>query len=870
MINYRRRKGFLNITLFGKNRAKIAERNYVGLMFGGFGVFLVALGVFVLKKFILAMPIHLEFVIYLPVCLLFMMGVRFLYDKHSNIVPIAANVWYVLIFVVVMHIRIVYNYPRDFFIYAVVAGLLALQFIAEPLCLILGQLMGAALYCLGMYIGNGEMLKEVEILQIAVVCLIAVTAGVISSYLRVEGLIFNEEMTSFIDETKGAFVSEYEDVYWEGRNKYSILSGNAIKPRKVFSFVFSVTKRKIEHVRAKNLFSLSEGMAWSEAKERFLSRSIDIGSKRRLEDLLDIEAIERKAYAGVRRFSAMGGFVFSKNDILWFDMELVVKIHPVSGEIIGTMLMEDVTEERIMMGVLHRIVENSCDFDCCYVKDSDYSIFFRVDDTKELRAELNASYPQITETYARTKLAPETAEEYLKKAEIGNVIKELDENGLLDIYVDEIAPAGSIRKKLFQYSYMGPSGLFINILKQDITEMVSREEKINRALEQALSEKDKAMSVQKDFLTRMSHEIRTPMNAILGLSAMLEDDSADKKTMFENIQKIRYSGQFLLSLVNDVLDMSKIEQNKFNIKSESVTFTDLLKAVDMMIVPMCTKKGIRYDCDFELPKDTAVLGDRMRLTQIFVNLLSNAVKYTPAGGSIRFEGRTVSETGAKVDCVFKVIDDGIGMSEEFQKHLFEPFSQESRVVNPEFSGTGLGLAIVKGIVEAFGGSIKVESEQNKGSTFEVSLSFNKLEPSYTEEEVIVESDFSGKCFLVVEDNEINRDIAVALLERKKAIVETASNGEEAVVMFMSSAAFKYDAILMDIRMPVMDGEKAADHIRKSGRADAESVLIVAMTANVPAFDSTEPESSVFDRFLPKPVDPKILYKVLEDGLSKIN
>lgn len=515
-------------------------------------------------------------------------------------------------------------------------------------------------------------------------------------------------------------------------------------------------------------------------------------------------------------------------------------------------------DANLLMSIFNEIIKNSCDFDLCFEVDGDHSLI--VKDTIEGKACMarDLPYRDIVLNYASQRVVPEEKEAYLKMAEISNVVEKLKENKAYTIYVSERTPDGRILRKALKHTFLEGDERIINVVKTDITGAVEREERANARLAEALKDKERAMSAQRDFLTRISHEVRTPMNAIIGLADILEEDKDDPAALDKAIRQIKYSGEFLLNLVNDVLDVSRIEQDRFTVRSERASFSDLFEAIDMMIVPMCQQKDITYGYYSDIPAECFIKTDIMRLTQLFINLLSNSVKYTNNGGTVNFEARRVSEDNTHIACEFKVIDNGIGMSPEFQKHIFEPFKQEARIAGTEFSGTGLGLAIVKGIVDALGGTVEVRSTVGRGSLFKVCLDFEKVAMSDEDSKVQEVSDLSGRHILVVEDNEINREIAATLLSKKNAETFTAENGAVAVDMFQASEEGFYDTVLMDIRMPVMGGLEAAEMIRSLNRSDSKTVRIIAMTADIIEVTKDSP----FDAALTKPVNPKVLYSTI--------
>ena len=391
-------------------------------------------------------------------------------------------------------------------------------------------------------------------------------------------------------------------------------------------------------------------------------------------------------------------------------------------------------------------------------------------------------------------------------------------------------------------------------------------QKQDAELEKALMQAKAANHAKTDFLSRMSHDLRTPMNAIIGLSALTIDDAANPDIVCENMAKMRQASDFMLGLINDILDMAKIEDGSVKLSMEPYAYNDFLTNMKTMFVPQCEAKGIEvHFAETEL--NPVGITDIIRINQIFFNIFSNAVKYTPTGGKIdcyiqnkKLEGRIISG-----DYVIK--DTGIGMSKEFQSHLFEPFMQEDSEVTPELQGSGLGLSITKQLVELMGGSIKVESEQGKGTSVIVHLSFElaDMNKKVSEEKNKAEDHVSilaGKKVLLAEDHPLNAQIARKLLEKINMQVTYAENGKIAIDKFQASDLHTFDVILMDIRMPEKDGLQAAKEIRQLDREDASSVIIIAMSANAYSDDVQKSLQAGMNGHLAKPVDPSVLYETI--------
>ena len=399
-------------------------------------------------------------------------------------------------------------------------------------------------------------------------------------------------------------------------------------------------------------------------------------------------------------------------------------------------------------------------------------------------------------------------------------------------------------------------------------EMSNEREKVRlEALEKSAEEKNQ-------FFANISHDLRTPLNAIIGFSdlALKKPNSADTQ---EYMQKINSSGKLMLDLVNDTLTLSKINSGKLELQLEPMATTSqgLFFTVWEDIKTMAAAKNITFTVSTEQAMNRVVLLDKLKMQKIMLNLLGNAVKYTPAGGHITV--RLWNETGAagRIDSLFSVQDDGIGIKPEFQAKIFEPFTQEQRR-GYETTGTGLGLTIVKQLVELMGGTISLVSEVNKGSTFTIRLHFQEAsgaavhatEAAKVYEKQIEAVDFTGKKILVCEDNKLNREIACILLKAKGITVVTAENGRLGVATYLASHEGEYDAILMDLRMPEMDGFTATAQIRRTERFDAKTIPIIAMTADVFAEDIQKCLAAGMNDHIAKPIKPQVMFQTLAKHL----
>ena len=388
--------------------------------------------------------------------------------------------------------------------------------------------------------------------------------------------------------------------------------------------------------------------------------------------------------------------------------------------------------------------------------------------------------------------------------------------------------------------------------------------------ENAFEVAENANHAKSDFLANMSHDIRTPMNAIMGMTTLIERDAQLPDKVREYTKKIQCSSRHLLGIINDVLDMSKIESGKTIINVGEFYLPELLEQMDAAFRPQTDAKKQKFEIMIQNLEHKWLLGDSMRLLQILNNLLSNAYKYTPVGGTICIEVQEMEQSSSSyAKLCFKVMDNGIGMSREFLAQIYDSFTREERSVTNTIQGTGLGMSIVKSLVDLMGGSIDVESMQGKGTCFELILDFRIPERSVEdcskqeEKEETDTSPLKGMHFLCAEDNELNAEILKELLHMEGADCVICPNGRAVVETFEQSAPGDYDMILMDVQMPVMNGYEAAKAIRRGNHPLALAIPIVAMTANAFSEDVQKSLSAGMNTHISKPMDMKKLLRVVQ-------
>ena len=407
---------------------------------------------------------------------------------------------------------------------------------------------------------------------------------------------------------------------------------------------------------------------------------------------------------------------------------------------------------------------------------------------------------------------------------------------------------------------------------QTMKEMEIVNQKLKKAKNvttEALQTAENANKAKTDFLSNMSHDIRTPMNAIIGITSLIRHDAGNKAKVIEYADKIDISSQHLLGIINDVLDMSKIEAGKTVFKYSDFSILDFLQELDTIFHSQIYEKQQTFTIIKENIQHEWVNGDQVHLMQIFSNLLSNAIKYTQEGGKIQFlveECETKSSVYAKYR--FLVSDNGLGISADFKKTIFDPFTRTESSVTNKIQGTGLGMAITRNLVEAMGGTIDVESELGQGSCFEVLMDLKIAEDrtvALAAQEETDEQDgniLQGMRFLCAEDNELNAEILTELLKIEGAECTICENGEEILKAFEQSAPGDYDMILMDVQMPVMNGYEATKAIRRSSHKLAKTIPIIAMTANAFSEDIQHSFAAGMNAHVSKPVEMKVLEKTI--------
>ena len=557
----------------------------------------------------------------------------------------------------------------------------------------------------------------------------------------------------------------------------------------------------------------------------------------------------------------------------YFDMKVAgIGAAPYDKVVIGIV---DVTESKSIE------VENRKNSRIVEALSDDYSAVFYIDAKTETvrlyRADedvlhrfgdvlkKNIKYSDMVQIYITNNAVIKEDDEAYRYVECNTMIEDVKKKGILTFNYTRLFK-GERRQYRLKAVKVEEDGEFKGIVLgfRDVEEEYRKDIETQELLRAALEEAKHASSSKSNFLFNMSHDIRTPMNAILGFVALAQNETDNPDKLLDYLDKIEKSGQHLLGLINDVLDMARIESGRIDLHEAPFDLEEQFnETVDMFGIDM-DKKGLKFKSNLNIT-DRIVDADSLRTKQIMLNLLGNALKYTKEGGTVTFKikQKTSNKNGFAIYQI-SVKDTGIGMSKEFQKHLFDLFERENRSAVTGVQGTGLGLAITKRLVELMNGEITCNSSLGKGTEFKCTIRLKVVDADYVEEEEenIDLSLLEGKKVLLVEDNDLNREIARTILEEVGMVVEEATDGTVAVDMLGKKKRSDYDVVLMDIQMPYMDGYKATRIIRNAEVRTKGHVPIIAMTANAFEEDKAKAFEAGMDAHIAKPVDTKELYREL--------
>ena len=804
----------------------------------------------------------------------------------------------------------------------------------------------------------------------------------------------------------GSSIDIHEHVMLEQRFKQELeYSAGLEEPSLINKAQCNITKGIVtSYLSAVNTAVTTAGASYEDAVDCLAMAAVEREKREELRRILKASNIIDAYSRGENYYTLDYQRKASDGTLFWASTTVRVYQNPDTGDIMIFMYTYNIEDKKTAEIIVDRVVDTNFEYLILF-----NTVTGKVEKTIDKSGTFGPAiegqqYEDVVIEALSGEILPEEREEYLPLFYIKNVSDKLDRNGSYSISSDILDhDSGELRHKLWGFNWFDKHHMKILSYRSDITEAYRQEQHQKEALSAALTAAKQANVAKSDFLSRMSHEIRTPMNAIIGMTAIAARSIGNDEQVTDCISKIGISSRFLLSLINDILDMSRIESGKMLLKKEKIPFTEFITGVNTICHTQAAAKDVEYECIVDPVVDDYYIGDAMKLQQVLVNILGNAVKFTSSGGKVTFAVSQRNKTKNDALLRFVISDTGIGMGEEFIPHLFEPFEQESMGITSGYGGTGLGLAISKNIVDLMDGKIQVRSIKDLGTEFTVDVklgiteeekqrskkqhahNFSHLKTLVVDDDITVcesavltlkeigitaewvdsgrravnrvqekwekcqyydmilidwkmpemdgietsrrireivgpdvtiiimtaydwsaiekeakavgvnmlmskpmfkstlisafskaldqkeeeqeelpveEYDFKGRRLLLVEDQPLNAEIAQMILEDVGFLVETAENGLRAIEMFSKSEEGYYDAILMDIRMPIMDGLQASMNIRHLSNKDAKSIPIIAMTADAFDEDADKSKAAGMNMHLAKPIDPPKLYRTL--------
>ena len=574
----------------------------------------------------------------------------------------------------------------------------------------------------------------------------------------------------------------------------------------------------------------------------------------------------RRFLQGERAFSEEFMAELKDGRHVWLRSEAKIVQRPETAEIIAFCYNRNITKEKILTNILERIME--FDYDEIFTIDSlngQVSLMatgrYVLDEQME-----EGDYAQELANLKLRAGSKADAKKIETELQIANILEKLKKEPVFITEVSLMSKNGKARLKQLRFIYLNETLGTLLFTITDIDDMVQAEKQKKEELEGALQVAEEANATKMRFLANMSHEIRTPMNVIIGLASIIREESGNQEKVLENTDRLESTSKYLLTLLNDVLDMARVETGSVTLNKYEFSRSAYWQTINTIAESQAKAAEVNYVFEYEEDKQDKYIGDAVRLQQILINLINNAIKFTPKGGTVTVRSKQIETVNRRVRLQMQVEDTGIGMSKEFLPKVFQAFAQEHDANTSSYGGSGLGLSIAKNFARMMGGDITVESEEGVGTIFTVEvwldLAIEKQENGVEEEQVDVVDFFQGKRILLVEDHPLNTVVARRLLEKQKMEVIHAENGQEALDAFLGSAVGEFDAILMDVRMPVMDGITATQKIRALEREDAKGIPIIAMTANAFDEDKQHTHEAGMNAHLAKPIEPRMLYDTL--------
>lgn len=643
-----------------------------------------------------------------------------------------------------------------------------------------------------------------------------------------------------------------------------ITSHNAL-----ISLVLNLTQNKIEKVESRipEMADLSQCCV-SDFFKMTKEGIIGAETQKKYGEIFNRDVLLQRFEQGETDFTFQMRKRVSGGRVAWISTPLTLIKHPQTEDVMAFTYALDIDEQKVSADILQHVTYKLYDLMMYIDGNAKTATVYQGGQGTPIIWEnydlvLKKTITQAVQNYVNLDL-----QDILGKMSLERIQKELSNQNDYVFPLLAVGVGGRTTYHKHHYSYLSREDNIIILVRTDNTDIYQREEEKNLLLAQALEDAQQASRAKSLFLSSMSHDIRTPMNAIVGMAEIAKEEMDNREKVKESLEIITSSSNHLLSLINDVLDMAKIESGNMVLTKEGFDLKEVIKRMKAMVMPMFLEKNQTFTVRLKLVHHR-FMGDAMRLNRVLINLLNNASKFTPEGGKISLvfeEKEMLSPNVASI--LFSVKDNGIGIPKEKQQGIFEPFYREGISAINQIEGAGLGLAITKSIVDEKGGRIWLESEVGKGSTFyvEAPMQLEESGTSTMEKKKIPSKTASGilenRTVLLVEDHPINTLVATRLLEKQGARVVHGENGEKGYEIFINSDENEFDVIFMDIQMPVMNGYEATKAIRQSNHPHGKTIPIVAMTANVFAEDVAKAKAVGMNAHIGKPIDVETIMEIV--------
>lgn len=634
----------------------------------------------------------------------------------------------------------------------------------------------------------------------------------------------------------------------------------------VATYRFSVTKNLLVRHSVCGVSRIpEEPMTLEQTAEEMSSVLVREKDKETILSILNPQFLKGSFLTGNRQINYNYLVATENNGLRWHGGRLTLYEELDSNELMAYLYVADVDSNYKDKLALSAAMWNMMDFiGCIDVVKKSVRVIRRHNSMLDISDRTMFDYQADLDAFIDSFVVDEDKVMVHKMMQLDNVINTAERFGEFTCSFRLVDPATDrICYKKLSISYLIPEDKStLMIVQRDLTEVYEESRKQQIALTQALSQAEEAVKVKNGFMSHMSHEIRTPLNTVVGLTELAKSRLDDRDYMQYCLEKIDASSKFLLDMINDILDINNLENDNIQLRAEPVLFAPFIKGIIERNRAHAYNKKINFQIEVDASIAECLVFDEARVRQVFDSMLSNAVKFTPRFGTVKLVTRLVEERMGIQGLEIIVSDTGVGIDDKFKSKVFEPFAQEHVGNTTVYGGAGLGLAICHKIVRDMGGTIDFVSEKGQGSKFRVYVELPVENAPDSAGDVQPEYNFTGHRVLLAEDNEINCEITKEILQRRGISVDIAGNGKEAVSQYMSNAPGTYDLILMDVRMPYMDGLTATKMIRTSGKSDCKAIPIFALTANAFDDDIRKSIEAGMNAHLTKPIDVQVLYRAI--------